>query len=232
MKAKRPDESTIRDFIYLDLPRLQSFASQLLQGLPTAETRTAEHESTFEGEVRAGLPAFLGASANAQAVLSAGSSITSSVHHRLVGLVLEKLESLGFLDDRRLDDVGDGGFVTVSGQLQITDPTALREIFADWRTTERNVAALTSGPEAQPPSRADRRAGRAPSSGLNQTYVDALVSVLDKFGANTVRVRVVAGGATVAVGAVEREKFVDVSERQRCTEIAAKSAEASEVSRA
>jgi len=67
----------IRDFIYLDLPRLQSFASQLLEGLPESETRERGHQTDFAGEVKAGLPGLLGAAVNTKAVLSASSTVTS-----------------------------------------------------------------------------------------------------------------------------------------------------------
>lgn len=205
--------TTIRDFIYLDLPRLQSFASQLLEGVPESETRTRGRDTAFEGEVRAGLPSFLGASANSKAVLSAASTVTSSVHHRLVGLVLDKLADQHYLwPSGELDAAPDGSFATLTGQVQITDVDALRAVFEDWGQLEQQVNVLQGGVDTQPEqrSRADRRAGRGlQQPTLPKRYTEALVGVLKKFGENNVRIRVIESEQTLAVGVAERDKFVE-----------------------
>lgn len=208
----------VRDFIYLDLPRLQSFASQLLEGLPEAETHTRGHSADFAGEVRAGLPGVLGATANTKAVMSAQSSVTSTVHHRLVGLVVDELVAQRFLvDPDGIDAAPDGSFVILQGQLQVTDPAALRVIFEDWRNIETWVAALTAGPTAAPPqvaTKADRRAGRqTASSSFPQPYLDALVGTIRRFAEASVRIRLVDGGESVAVCVAERDKFVEDLDR-------------------
>lgn len=201
----------VRDFIYLDLPRLRSIASQLLEGLPESRVATHGREDESAGELRAGLPV-IGASANTREVLSAESTVTSTLHHRLVGLVLERLSAEDYLwPGEALEKAPDGSFAVLSGGLQVTDPTALRQIFEDWPTLQKQIATLGQDPTDPPakPSRADRRAGRVNQTGLPGTYTAALAGVLAKFGEDNVRVRVLSGGRSVAVGVAERGKFVE-----------------------
>ena len=99
------------DFLYLDLPRLYSFASQLYKGLPATSTRTDSTSSEFSAGVHGGLPGLLGGSGGTKAVLSADSTVTSSVHHELVGRVISSLRDQDLLHEgSELDQIHDGGF--------------------------------------------------------------------------------------------------------------------------
>ncbi len=116
----------IRDFIYLDIPRLQSFASQLFEGLPESATKTDSRQAELGGQVKGRIPFVLEGGADARAVLSAASAVTSTLHHQLVVQVLDGLRDQGFLHEAATDNVPDGGFVLLRGQLQIVDPDSLK----------------------------------------------------------------------------------------------------------
>lgn len=208
--------ATVRDFIYLDVPRLQSFASQLFQGLPESRTKTDSHGTEFGGQLRGGVPLVVQASADTKAVLSASSTITSTLHHQLVVDVLTGLREQRFLVDD-VTSAEDGQFVLLSGQLQVIDPEALAEIVQQMPDLGRHIRTLTSPTSSTVPTRADRRAGRVsnPQSGGGPTsaQADAMAAVLQMFAKNTVRLRVFNGHEPIAVAVVERDKFVEQLDR-------------------
>ena len=206
----------ILDFIYLDLPRLESIASQLLEGgVPESATRSEDRESRFDGEASGGIPLVLKGSARAAAVLSAGSSVTSRYHHRLVVKVLERLRQAGFLRDLD-DDLTDGAFVHITGELQVVDPRMLARFMEAAPDLQKAASAFTES-EPQARSRAERRTGRGAAEQVTgwpaRRQTDAMKQFLDVFAADSARVRVIVNDRTVAVGVVEREKFVEDLER-------------------
>jgi hypothetical protein len=132
---------------------------------------------------------------------------------------MDELTKQGYLTDATdLATAPDGAFTLLSGRLQVTDPAALRTIFEDWGTLEKQISALQAGPEAKPGpplTRADRRAGRTggqvsgQTSSISRPYSDALAGVLRKFAEDTVRIRILDGETTLALCVAEREKFVE-----------------------
>lgn len=208
------DRRELLDFIYLDLPRLESFASQLLEGLPESRTRSDESSSEFTGEIAGGLPVLLKGSAGTKAVFSAASATVTRDHHRLVVLVLEELRNGEFLAGPE-EDPEDGQFVLLEGQLQIADPKLIGRFFGSAGDLQRAVTAFEQA-EAQTPSKADRRAGRGtarPKGWPAPAQTNSLHTMLEFFAADTARVRVMDDERTVAFGVVERDKFVEDLER-------------------
>jgi hypothetical protein len=205
------------DFIYLDLPRLESVASQLIDGgVPESKTRTSQRESAFDGEVSGGLPFIATGSAGTRAVLSASSTVTSRYHHRLVVEVIEQLRTGGFLHELQ-DDPVDGSFVHLSGELQVVDPRLLARFMEAAPDLQGAVAAFSQQPAPEQKTKADRRAGRSPGAAATtwpaKRQTESMKKILDIFAPDSARIRIISGENTVAVGVVERDKFVEDLER-------------------
>lgn len=113
------------DFLYLDVPRLASFASQLFGGLPSTTTTGRGRETEVGAELEAALPFLVRGSGNTKAVLSAASTVTSTAHHELVTELIRSLRDRGFLHGSALGNaslqsaMADGAFILVEGELQI-----------------------------------------------------------------------------------------------------------------
>lgn len=200
--------SEILDFIYLDLPRLESFGSQLLEGLPESRTRSDEKTGEVTGAVSGGLPLVVKGTAGTRGVLSASSSVVSRDHHRLVVMVIEQLRERRFLHDLE-DDLPDGSFVLMNGHLQIADPALIGRFFGSAGDLQKAVEAFEH-PEttAAGSTQAERRAAHrkrqvAAAEWPLPQQTRSLKTLLDFFAADTVRIRLLLGGETAAVGVVE-----------------------------
>jgi hypothetical protein len=208
------------DFLYLDIPRLESFASQLLVGVPEAATSDAGREFEVGAEVEGGLPFLLKGTGNTKAVFSANSTVTSRVHHALVHKVIEELERRELLIDDP-DTAADGSFVMVDGPLQIVDAVGLAQTLRIMPTMLKTASLLQTG--GSQPHSLTGQAARAARQQRSQEQSDflaqekqlkAFADVIDVFGKETVRIRVLEdGGSSRASAVVERDKFVEPLER-------------------
>lgn len=64
----------VRDFICIDLQRLRSFASQLLEGAPESRTRSDVHSAEAGGEIRGRIPVIIEGAANTRGKIVIGRS--------------------------------------------------------------------------------------------------------------------------------------------------------------
>lgn len=207
---------SIRDFIYLDLPRLRSFASQLFEGVPESRTHANSREADVGGEVRGRVPFLIEAAASTKGVLSASSTVTATVHHQLVSEVIAGLRDQGFLwESADAETAPDGAFVLLSGQIQISDPESLRSTVAQMPDISRHLQALTTPDSAPAPTMADRRAHRVTNRPVPVTKAkaDALSAILTMFTGGTVRLRLLDDREPLATAVVERDKFVEDLDR-------------------
>lgn len=202
----------IRDFIYLDVPRLLSFDSQLFEGLAESKTRSGSKAAEFSGSVKGKIPLFAEATADTKATLLAGDSTTVAVHQdQLVVQVIEGLRDQGFLwGVEQAANAPDGAFVLLSGRVQLTDPESLREIVEGFPDLMANMQALQD-PQAPARTPADRRAGRSlPANNLlPKGKAKALAELFRRLARDTVRLRLLEDGEPIATGVVQRRKFVE-----------------------
>jgi hypothetical protein len=211
--------TTIRDFMYLDFQRLRSFASQLLdEGLPSTLTTSDTKGAEFGGELKGRIPLLIEGGANTKGVMSATSTMTSELHHRLVTRVLDGLRAEEMLwPETELDEAPDGAFVSLRAQVQISDPDSLRSLVEKMPDLSRLIAQASGEPAPPPRSRADRRAGRglpeAESEGVSRAQAEGISSLLATFTPGTVRLRLVRDGIPIATAVVERDKFVEDLDR-------------------
>ena len=211
--------AVVRDFMYLDVQRLRSFASQLLRdGIPTGSARSETHSAEAGGELRGRLPFVLEGGANTKAVMAATSTITSEVHHRLIEQVAEGLRDEGLLlDAAETAEAPDGAFVLLRAQVQIIDPDSLAATIRKLPQVTRAIASMSGSAPPPERSRADRRAGRgnpqSTSDVVSKAQADAFGELVDFFAPGTVRLRLVHEGVAVATAVVERDKFVEDLDR-------------------
>ena len=211
--------TNILDFLYLDLKRLESFASQLFSGIPDATTKESGQEMEFGIGVKGGIPAILQGSGNTKAVLSAGSTVTSRVHHFLVSRVLDELKHRELLmsDPNTADD---GAFVLLDGRLQVVDPLGLAAMLRMLSPMMQTLSQLQQeGESSQSTSGSARRQLRQQRQQEQQSVAaqakqfDALADVTEAFGRETVRIRVLVANDSRATAVAERDKFVEPLER-------------------
>jgi hypothetical protein len=210
--------TTIRDFIYIDFQRLRSFASQLLdKGVPNATTTSETRQTEAGGEVRGRIPLLIEGGANTKGVLSATSTVTADVHHRLIEKVLAGLEHARLLwSEAEMEDAPDGAFVRLDTQIQIIDPDSLRDLVRKLPGATRSLAAASGMPTEAPRTRADKRARRAPSehgTSLSTAQAEGIANILEIFTPGTVRLRLVRAGKPIATAVVERDKFAEDLDR-------------------
>jgi hypothetical protein len=216
------DTPELLDFLYLDIPRLYSFASQLYEGLPAKSTKTDQHDAEFGAEIQGRLPVLLSATGSTRAVMSASSAVTSSVHHELVGRVLKSLRDQRLLrEGSDIHDLPDGSFVLVSGQLQIVDPKGLASTIRLIGPLQQAVQKMTKDSEAEaapraqlPPHEAKRQARiEQAAQAVEKARLESFADVTEGLGGLTVRVRIVRERVTVGTAVVERDKFVEDLDR-------------------
>lgn len=204
----------LRDFIYLDLPRLASFASQLNDGLPLSSTKAQTERGDRGAQLQVGIGGLASFTAGTKGVLEATSSVTSTLHHRLVATVIDELREAGYLcENEKLAQASDGSFALLVGRLQFIDPSALSSMLSMLPAIQRFQDAFTPTPVDAGASRADRRHSRRRSlpgtQPHNSAQVQSIREVIETFAANSVRVRVLVDGRSIASGVVERDKFVE-----------------------
>ena len=209
--------TTIRDFIYIDFQRLRSFASQLLdEGVPNATTTSETRHTEAGADVRGRIPLLIEGGANTKGVLSATSTVTADVHHRLIEKVLLGLEQARLLwSEAEMTNAPDGAFVRLDTQIQIIDPDSLRDLVRKLPGATRSLAAASGGPAEPARTRADKRARRAPSEhGSGSTgQAEGIANILEIFTPGTVRLRLVRAGVPIATAVVERDKFAEDLDR-------------------
>jgi hypothetical protein len=208
--------AAIRDFIYLDVQRLRSFASQLLdEGVPDSTSKSETTETQVGGDVRGRIPLLIEGGANTKAVLSATSTVTAEVHHRLIEKVVTGLDRGDLLwPEDELDAAPDGAFVQLVTQIQISDPDSLRDLVTKLPAVTQSLAAASGTAPDPSRSKADRRAGRAaPASSLSKRRADGIAKLLEIFTPGTVRLRLLRDGSPIATAVVERDKFAEDLDR-------------------
>ncbi|MDP9226086.1 MAG: hypothetical protein M3P18_20055 [Actinomycetota bacterium] len=209
------------DFLYIDLKRLESFASQLFEGLPSEAIKQTGREAEVGAAIKGGIPMFAEGSGNTKAVFSAQSSVTSTFHHFLVTRVLSELRARHLLLSDA-DAADDGSFVLLEGRLQILDP---RGLAATLRLLTPMMDAVTqlqatktdeSSPGQSPTQRraeANRRQRQHQSSSAQAKQFKTFADLTEAFGGETVRIRILTDARSIGTAVVERDKFVESLDR-------------------
>jgi hypothetical protein len=132
---------------------------------------------------------------------------------------LRQLERQGFLADAADGMIQDGSFLLFEGDLQIVDPAMVSRYLGSSQDLKAAETAFSKDTEKPESTKAKRRAAHRSHAKPtvdkwpSRSQTDSLNKVLELFAGGSARVRVIRDGTTVAVGVVEREKFVEDLER-------------------
>jgi len=185
-----------RDFIYLDIDRVQSILAQLRQGLlkelMEANTKDSKEKATAKVSLLAML---LPASISGSVEQGRGTSISESkvLHDYAFEEARLALEDAGLLvEDDHLDrhDIPETGFVLVRGSARISDYKTLEKISANFDKVDRIFSTKT---------------GKQPKKGKETKEVKEMNTVINTFFEDTIRVNITNARDCEFVGPLARE---------------------------
>jgi hypothetical protein len=189
-----------RDFIYLDIDRVQSIIAQLEQGLLN-EVMEGKTEQT-SGRAMVNLLAML-LPVSASVEQGRGTSISESkvLHDYAFEAARRSLEEEGFLeeaDDLDWDEIPQSGFVLVRGEAQIMDFETLRSFQSNFADLSRLFDQSTA------PVKKKTQQEKQEERELNKIMKDLRV-VIDTFYKDTMRVRITNTEDCGFIGPLARE---------------------------
>lgn len=132
-----------RDFIYLDVDRVQSIIAQLEEGLLTDIITGKQREVSGKGDVAAGiLSQFLPVSFSVQGKLASDIKQSKILHDYAYTVALKSLQDKRLLleatdFDRRTFPVPESAFVRVNGSARIIDYQTLRHLATNKKTIDK-----------------------------------------------------------------------------------------------
>ncbi len=156
----------LRDFIYLDINRVQSILAQLQEGLLKEVLEENTKQTTGRMQMAMNLLSMLlSVSASGSAEHARGTSLSESrvLHDYAFETTRRSLEDKGLLlerDDLDRDNVPDDGFILVRGAAQILDYETFRKIAKNFDVLEETFNPPTSA--------AEKRSEKRRTSGLRR----------------------------------------------------------------
>lgn len=187
-----------RDFIYLDINRVQSIIAQLQEGLlnEVLEGKTSQTSGKMQIATNL-LTMLLPVNVSGSAEHSRGSSLNESrvLHDYAFEVARLSLDEGGLLlerDDLDRDEVPEGGFVLIRGAAQILDYESLRRI-------AENIDRL-DGFFYPNDTQAQKKKRRKENTLLRESSV-----LIETFFKNVMRVKVINGLGCSFVGPLNRE---------------------------
>lgn len=182
-----------RDFIYLDINRVQSILAQLQQGLlnEVMEGKTEQTSGKMQMAVNL-LAMLLPVSASGSVEHGRGTSFSESkvLHDYAFEAALRSLEDERLLledDGLDRDDVPETGFVLVRGSARISDYRTLEKISANFDKVDKIFST---------------KAGKQP--GMGKTMKE-MTTVIDSFFKDSIRVKITNPQGCDFIGPLARE---------------------------
>jgi len=172
-----------RDFIYMDIDRIQSIIAQLQQGLLNEVLEGKTEQTAGKMQMATNLLAMLlPVSVSGSVEHGRGSSLSESrvLHDYAFEAARRSLEDKGLLlerDDLDRDDVPESGFVLIRGAAQILDYESFRKIAENFDKIDEALNPTTST--------ADRKKRKKENSWATEAG-----PIIDTFYQNAIRVRI------------------------------------------
>jgi hypothetical protein len=194
LRAHRKESTTVfRDFIYLDIDRVQSILAQLQQGL--LNELMEEKKEEVKGRATAAvnlLSMLLPVSISGSVEQGRGTSISESrvLHDYAFEQARLALKDAGLLveeDDLDRDDVPETGFVLVRGSARITDYRTLQKIAASFDKVDKVFPS---------------KQGKQPGMGKTMKEMN---TVIDAYFKDSIRVKITNAQDCGFVGPLARE---------------------------
>ncbi len=181
-----------RDFIYLDINRVQSIIAQLQQGLLNEMLEGKTEQTTGKMQMAINLLAMmLPATVTGSVEHSRGASLSESrvLHDYAFEVARDSLEEEGILleqDDLDWDDVPDSGFVLMRGSARISDYRTLEKIAANFDKVDKVFSSKKKEP------------------GMGKTMKE-MTTVIDTFFKDAIRVKITNTRGCEFIGPLARE---------------------------
>ena len=181
-----------RDFIYLDINRVQSIIAQLQQGLLNEMLKGENKQTTGRMEMAVNLLAMLlPASVSGSVEHSRGSSLNESrvLHDYAFEVARDSLENEGLLieeDNLDWDEVPESGFVLMRGSARISDYRTLEKIAANFDKVDKVFSTGKREP------------------GIGKTMKE-MTTVIDTFYKDAIRVKITNMQGCEFIGPLARE---------------------------
>lgn len=181
-----------RDFIYLDINRVQSIIAQLQQGLLNEMLEGKTEQTTGKMQMAINLLAMmLPATVTGSVEHSRGASLSESrvLHDYAFEVARDSLEEEGILleqDDLDWDDVPDSGFVLMRGSARISDYRTPEKIAANFDKVDKVFSSKKKGP------------------GMGKTMKE-MTTVIDTFFKDAIRVKITNTRGCEFIGPLARE---------------------------
>ncbi len=196
-----------RDFIYLDIDRVQSILAQLERGLLSElmEEKTEESKEGLTARVNL-LAMLLPASISGTVEQGRGRSVGESkvLHDYAFEQARLALERKGLLvedGDLDRDDVPEAGFVLVRGSARISDYRTLEKISENFDKVDK-VFSAKSG--EQPNTGNRKKRGRQPKAGKDNKEIKEMATIIDAFFKDTISVEITNARGCEFVGPLDR----------------------------
>jgi hypothetical protein len=186
-----------RDFVYLDINRVQSIIAQLQQGLLNEVIEGSTEQRTGRLQMATNLLAMLlPVNVSGSVEQGRGSSLNESrvLHDYAFEVARLSLEENGLLEQDELDrdEVPEAGFVLVRGAAQILDYETFRKIAENWDTLDEIMNPTQSATERKKRKK-------------ENTWATEAGAMIDTFYQNAIRVRVTNQEDCSFIGPLARE---------------------------
>lgn len=204
--------TTIRDFIYLDIERVRSFSAQLFGGLPSERVTSGQHQTGGNGEVKGKVPFLAEATGTMDYHYVKSNSETRSIHDHLFAEFLDKMNS-----ERRIQDIAhvsdhswkkevfkDGSFFRAQCPLKILDYTANVRLIQAFPMMLQQATLLSGNTPLQ---NVDQQ---PETTMIPQPQADALRDIMGHLYGDTIRIKVFPVPSRfdkVLIGSAYRDSF-------------------------
>lgn len=186
-----------RDFIYLDVDRIQSIIAQLQEGLLEQIIEGKNDETSTDMGLKASLLSLLipiGFSASVGQKNATNLEQNKVLHDYAYNVALDSLREQGYLLEGNLDSIPDAGFVLIRGSAKVLDYGTLRDIANNWDDLEDVF---------EPPK--NDKASRERRKSEQNTFIRRFTVVLDTFFEDAIRVKFTDSQDNSFIGPLTRE---------------------------
>lgn len=192
-KRASGEEQIVKDFVYLDTPRLESILAQLQRGLIRELVKTKGRETGIEAELSGGLP-WLQARLSGRGDISGEHQTSKVLHDYLYSLVEEglgkRIRDVNALsvDDWRTDRVHQElgrtqtDFIRVTGRVKITDFMGLAAQLESTAGLMEALQRISVSQQNDQRSQSRRgKGGKRPTTRGQDETITQLVSIVKEF---------------------------------------------------
>lgn len=182
----------LKDFIYLDLDRVRSLASQLFEGVPEVLDSKSGKEEDITGKAKGNIPFLASGELNGSLLFRQEKTETKSLQHYIYILFESKLIELEKLivlndkyskDDRNLDvvrnELNETGIIKITAEVEIFDYEYVDNFLKMFKDLPDTVAELSSLGSTAPKKQAKKEALKKMSADEWKNTIDPISKLMN-----------------------------------------------------